>query len=419
MLPNLIVALYALLPVALLTSASLPSGVFYALIAACLALLVQKRFAGAREQTYRYRWLIASYSVLFLAVASSSIYYGDWAGANSEGALRFFLGLWVLLLALPHVGAKKLRHALWGVYFACLISSAVVLELILTGDPRPETPGLILTTYTSIMILLGAVTLYSLKWRLTPWPKAELLLKVVVFALVFGAFLLTQTRTGLLAVPLLVLLGLILFVGLHQPKRLLGAGVVAGLLMVGAIASSSGLRDRIADGVDEVLFCQGAQRNDMTSLCIRMQLWRSAIDAGQSNPWVGLGDGSRYADYLADVALPKGLVSESTVELFFGEPHNDYLLYFAAFGFPGLLGLVVIYLVPCIYLLPRLLRESSPQALAAVVMALSICLGFAFFGLSETMFRRMNTMGFYVAMLGLFCVLSDSARRADRKSSGY
>src|SRR5690554_5659575 len=92
LLSNLVAALYIILPIALLTSHSMPSGVFYALIAACLALLVQTRFSEAGEQTYKYRWLIAGYGVLFLAVAASSLYHGDWAGANSEGARRFFLG---------------------------------------------------------------------------------------------------------------------------------------------------------------------------------------------------------------------------------------------------------------------------------------------------------------------------------------
>src|SRR5690606_20764547 len=97
----------------LLTSQSLPSSVFYALIATSLITLLLKRFAGAHRQCYRYRWLIASYGVLFVTVAASSLFHGDWAGANSEGALRFFLGLWLLLLALPHTGPHRLRQAAW------------------------------------------------------------------------------------------------------------------------------------------------------------------------------------------------------------------------------------------------------------------------------------------------------------------
>src|SRR5690606_5667046 len=138
MLANSIVALYILLPVTLLTSHSLPSAVFYALAAACLALLAQKRFVGAGAQTRRYSWLIGSYGVLFLAIAASSLYYGDWAGANSEGALRFALGLWILLLALPYVGERRGLNVGWGIYAAGLVSTAIVLWLAATTSARPE-----------------------------------------------------------------------------------------------------------------------------------------------------------------------------------------------------------------------------------------------------------------------------------------
>lgn len=416
MLPNLIVALYALLPVALLTSASLPSGVFYALIAACLALLVQKRFAGAREQTYRYRWLIASYSVLFLAVASSSIYYGDWAGANSEGALRFFLGLWVLLLALPYIDPIKLRYALWGMGAAGLVSTSILLWLIAQGNPRPFTPGLILTTYSSLMLLLGALTIYSIKWQLTVWPMLEKSLKILVGVATFGGFLMAQTRTGLLGLPVLLLLGILLFVGGRRPVRMLGLLFVSGVVLLAVVGGNDALRGRAEQGVKEVQACQGESSTSQNSMCIRLQLWRSAIDAGVSHPWVGLGDGGRYAEYLESVALRKGLVSQVTVDTYFGEPHNDLLLLFAGFGFPGALGLLLIYAVPNVYFLSRVLsRDTTQNAKTAAIMGVALCMSFALFGLTETMFRRMNTIGFYVALVGLFMVLSSKPNEVSAK----
>lgn len=412
MLSNLIVVLYALLPVALLTSALLPSGVFYALIAASLALLVQKRFAGAAEQTYRYRWLIASYSVLFLSVAASSIYYGGWAGANSEGALRFFLGLWVLLLALPHINPQKLQHALWGVLTAGLVSTTIVLWLIAEGSSRPLTPGLILTTYTSIMLLLGAIAIYAIKWSLTPFPKAEHALKVVVAAAAFVGFIEAQTRTGLLGLPVFVLLGVTLFLGSRKPMRTLGVLALAAALMVAVVANNDAMRGRLAEGVNEVVSCVSGDSLQHNSMCIRLQLWRSAADAGFTHPWVGLGDGGHYSKYLEDVALPKGLVSQATIDAYFGEPHNDLLLQFSAFGFPGALGLLLIYIAPCGYFISRFLTKTvTPQARAAAAMGLALCLGFLLFGLTETMFRRMNTMGFYAAMIAWLIVLSEPRRK--------
>lgn len=407
MLPNLIVVLYALLPITLLTSHSLPSAIFYGLVAASLILLAQKRFAGAAAQTYQYRWVIASYSVLFLAVAASSLYHGKWAGANSEGALRFFLGLWVLLLALPHIPQERLKHAVWGIYVAGLVSTATLIWLIVNVDARPSTPGRILTTYTAIMLLLGGMSLYSIKWTLTAWPRVENALKIAVAAATFVGFLLAQTRTGLLGLPLFIVLGLILFVGLKKPGRFVAGLALIFALAAGLVANTDALRGRLQEGVQEVQACQDQGSTHYSSMCIRLQMWRSAVDAGVNNPWFGLGEGGKFNQYMQDVGVPKGLVSQRVVDEGFGEPHNDILLMFVAFGFPGALGLILIYLVPCFYFVPRLFsKDSSPGIRAAAAMGLAVCLGFALFGLTDTLFRRMNTMSYYAAMVAWLMVLS-------------
>ena len=416
MLSTLIVALYAVLPVALLTSSSLPSAVFYALVAASLALLVQNRLHGAKEQTWRYRWLLASYSVLFLAVAGSSVYYGKWAGANSEGALRFFLGLWVLLIALPLVDRQKLRHAIWGVYAAGLTSSAILFWLTITVQTRPVPPGLILTTYSSIMLLLGAITAYSITWSLTSRPRLEAAIKIITVVAVLAGFWIAQTRTGLLGLPVFLLLGLILFVGInHWPRIVALTGGIVIALAVG-LAANEGWRHRITEGLTEVAQCQGQSATITQSMCIRLQLWNTALHAGTAHPLTGLGDGGRFGQYMADVAVPAGIASQALVDDYFGEPHSDLLMMFAAFGVPGLIGLLLIYLSPCIYfgcrlfnrgLTPNKNRGQTPVMIeAAAAMGLAVCLGFALFGLPETMFRRMNTMSFYTALVALFMVLS-------------
>ena len=144
-------------------------------------------------------------------------------------------------------------------------------------------------------------------------------------------------------------------------------------------------------------------------MCIRLQLWNSAIDAGTHNPWVGIGNSGNFNNYIRDVAIPKGLTTNYlVVKNYFGEPHNDLLRVFAAFGFPGMLGLLLIYLAPCAYLLPRLLnQQNTPEVRAAAAMGLAVCLGFMCFGLTETMFRRMVTAGFYTVLVALFMVLSE------------
>lgn len=411
-----VIALYALLPLALLTSYSLPSGVFYLLLVLALVLLGQHRFHGAWQQTKQYRWLIASYGGYFLVVVASSVYHGQWAGANSEGALRLLVGLWLLLVALPYVNVQRLRQHIWGVLLAGVVSTGIVLWLTVTQRIRPVTPGVILTTYTSVMLLLGAFSIYSLKWKMTSRPRLEATLKIAVAVLVFIGFMVSLTRTGFLGLPVLVCLTAILFAASKRYWHALGMAVVVMSAFVVLALANDGVRNRIIEGFDEVKTCQGASSTEFNSMCIRLQLWRTAIDAGVSNPWFGLGDGGHYPEYLQQQGLEKGLVSPRVVQESFGEPHNDLLLMFAGFGFPGLLALLLVYLAPCAWFFPRLLSNASPEARAAAAMGLAVCLGFLLFGLAETMFRRMNTIGLYAAWVALFMVLSDPGRAHPPKS---
>lgn len=408
MLANMAIALYALLPITLLTSHSLPSAVFYALIAICIVLQIQNRFIGAIKQTLNYRWLIANYSVLFLVIAASSMYHGEWAGANSEGALRFFLGLWILLLALPHIDTRHMQQAMWGTYVAAIVSTVILFFLIIKEGPRPPTPGVIIVTYSSLMLLLSVISIYSLKWRLTTRPTMENVVKILTAISSFTGFLAAQTRTGLLALPIFVLLAIILFSGIKKRGRVFILLGLSAAILAAIVISQDSLRGRIAAGIQEVQTCHGENSTQFSSMCIRLQLWRTAIEAGVNSPWVGLGNGGKFIDYLQEIAVPKGLAAQAVVDEYFGEPHNDLLLMFVGFGFSGVLGLLLIYLTPCAYFVPRLLNQDTPQhARAAAAMGLAVCLGFFFFGLTETMFRRMNTIGFYTAMVAWFMVLSD------------
>ncbi|WP_167752769.1 O-antigen ligase family protein [Pusillimonas caeni] len=291
---------------------------------------------------------------------------------------------------------------------AGLTSTIVLFWLIDNVEARPLTPGVILTTYTSIMLLLGFISLYSLKWSLTSWPRMETAIKILVAGATFAGFLAAQTRTGLLGIPVFVLLGLVIFAGVKKPGRLLTLFFITITLTVATVASNDALRHRIVEGIEQVQACHGENSTLYSSMCIRLQLWRTAIDAGINHPWVGLGDGGKFIQYMKDVAVPKGLASQEVVDEYFGEPHNDLMLMLVGFGLPGVLGLLLIYLAPCTYFFPRLLnKEASSQARAAAAMGLAVCLSFLLFGLTETMFRRMNTIGFYTTMVALFMVLSE------------
>src|SRR3546814_8337822 len=94
------------------------------------------------------------------------------------------------------------------------------------------------------MLLMGVITLFSLYFPLTSRPRLERAIKVAVAILAFAGFIVTQTRTGWLAVPIFILLGVALHFDYRRPLRAIA--ITAGILVVvvGIGASSDSLRDR-------------------------------------------------------------------------------------------------------------------------------------------------------------------------------
>lgn len=408
----LLALLLAVQPFANLNSTSTPSGLFYATLALCLGILGVRRFQGAASLSLEYRPLIVCFSLLLLAVSASSLYYGAWPGANGEGAIRLFLGFWVSLLALQYVPARYLQWSVQGFAVAGVASAAVVLYLAWPDFQRPETPAHNAVTYGNYMVYMAVVAVFSMGWRLTRYPKLEFLLKSAAAVSTLLGFVLTQTRTGWLAIPVFVLIAIVLFLGMQQWRKALLAFVVtiAGFLAV--FSSSDALRERAAEAYHDTLSCTGEGALQVTSACVRIQLYRASIDMFQQRPFVGLGDGGRFNDALVNEAYPKGLVGDFLIseDEFFGEPHNDLLFMLVSFGIPGFLGLLAAYLAPCWYFVRRLGASVPQPARVAAAMGLALCLGFLIFGLTETMFRRMHTLSFYAVFVAVFISLSDPRR---------
>ena len=408
----LLALMLAVQPFANLNSAKTPSGLFYLTVFFCLVLLVQRRFTGAGQLTRDYKGVIAAFSVLLLAVVGSSFYNGHWAGANGEGAIRLFLGFWVVLLAMSYVPARYVQWGVMGTAAAGVLSAPVVLYLTLPDFVRPSTPAHNAVTYGNYMAYMAVVAAFSMCWQLTRWPRAEYAAKAVAVVITLTGFVLTQTRSGWVAMPVFVLLAVALFVGWQQWRRALVAAVVMCAVLLGVFASSDIMRDRAVLAYDEVVSCRDSGYLENSSVCIRLQLYRASVDMFAQHPLTGLGDGGRFHDAMVNDSYPKGLVGDFVIGIddYFGEPHNDLLFMLASFGLPGFIGLLLAYLAPCGYFIRRLGHAVPQPARVAAAMGLALCLGFLVFGLTETMFRRMHTLSFYAVFVAVFLSLSDPRR---------
>lgn len=412
-LPLILPTLLGAMPLAAMTIGG-GSTLFYVILLLCL-LRCLTRDGGWRETLYSlkdYRVVIGALAVPLCAIAISQFAHGSLHGPSLERGLRISLGFPILLGALLSISSTRLQNAYWGIAAAGWASAGVVFWLALPEWNRPATPQYNAVGYGNLMLLWLFITLYGLGWPLSRRLQLEKYFKVVAVIWIFAGFILTQTRTGWMAIPLFLFVGMWLFGHMRHPLRALGL-LIAGIAALVALgATNDALRTRVQQGVQELRECHGANATADTSVCIRLQLWRASVEMIEADPAFGLGSPARFAPEL-QAKVASGVVSPFVAKDF-GEPHNDMLHMLSSYGVPGGLALVLLYAVPACFFLRRLSMAHAPRIRVAAAMGTAVSLGFAIFGLTELMFRSMQNVSLYVTLLAWLTALCHEERH-DRR----
>lgn len=402
------------MPILAMTTNDGVSAAFYTLEFLCLVLIVSQLSSGswAGQIVRDYKYLLLAYCMPLVAAVISMASHRHWAGTDMESALRFALGMFLLLLGFQFVPRRYLKQVLWGVFVAAIGAFIYILYSAYPTFARPDTQIYNVVSYSSLTMILIMLTAFSLRLQLTARPVLERVIKWLVIIAAFVGFMLAQTRTGWLAIPVYLVLAFIASGRFERPARAIGLLCALLAIVVAIGASDSSLRTRVAMGYHETMECAGLKNNTTdNSVCIRFQLWRAAWGMFEKSPVVGTGSSRLFNKRLGNKDQPEGVVSEFVVQNF-GEPHNDMLHALSSFGVLGGLGLLLIYIAPIWVFLSRLRRRYPSEIRTIAAMGASLCLGFVIYGVTEFMFRSMRTVGLYTMLVAWLLVLSDPAKQA-------
>lgn len=412
-----LVCLVALLPLSNLTTGG-GSGVFYLLLACCLIKCFTRQ-GGWRvtiSSLCRHQPLIIATFLPLVAVVLSQLANGAVHGPSLERGARFAIAFPILLGAFLAIDRKMLRQSVWGFILAGWASASIVIWLVLPKFQRPNTPEYNAVGYGNLMLLAVVFIVYSIRWQLTRYPRAERALKVLTGVIVFGAFILTETRTGWMALPIFFAIGLLLLGKFRHPIKLAMVAVLGVAALVALGSTSQALRERVDQGFEEVRECTTTNRIAETSVCIRLQLWRASVDMVEKHPWFGLGATNRFPDEL-QARVAEGIVAPF-VAADFGEPHNDMLYMLTSFGLLGGVALLAVYAVPAVAFAKRFHNRYPTEIRVAAAMGLALTLGFTIFGLTELMYRGMRTISLYVALLAWLAALCTPGTKGEFSEDG-
>jgi O-antigen ligase len=360
------------------------------------------------------RWVLLAFLLQLLDVALLASSRGHGV-KDLDGPSRMCLALAAMVVV---QAAAPGTRALWlgaaGGAFAALLF--VAWQRLALGLTRPG--GLMnAITFGDLSLCLAWLSLCGLLDRNAAvdearrWRRARLWIAAAGVLSGVVASLLTGSRGGWLALPLLILLPLCVR-GL-LPRWLALALPLLACVLAGAAWSipQTGVRDRVAIGLSDTRLVL-AGNPAPTSLSVRLELWKAGAMLVRERPWTGqdtLSYKRRMHAWVAQGKLSDALFAPP-------EPphmHNDVLQMLVTRGVTGLLVWCGILIAPACFFAGQL-RAAAPGASrrTAALAGLAFVLAYAGFGLTEVIFWSMKASLFYALMVFLlmgYCLSEQAA----------
>lgn len=341
-------------------------------------------------------WLLAllGYAVVWLADVART---GVWPeGRGGEGIL---LPLWPVLAAGLLVWLRcypPARLGWWlGLIGGALGAGAIACyERIWLGSERADN-GMNAIPFGNLGLLLGALAFVAMLGRMSDASRRSAWLTgLLALAGVAGLVtsLLSGTRGGWIALPLLGWLIFRTFHGMLPGKRLLMMIGLLGALLIGAVSlPQSGVLSRVAVAVENI---QGYFQDDVkgTPEGLRLEMWKAGVVLFAEKPLLGWGEGRLEAARDEMVAAGK-LHPEVS---WYKQLHNEIIDTAARRGLVGLLTLAGLYGIPLLLFSRHLRGCRDPQVRTLALSGLIVCVAFIDFGLSQSMLRDARGLAGYL-----------------------
>ncbi len=329
------------------------------------------------------------------------VYLDGWHVRELDRPSRFLLVLPVLILLLK----SKMPNTPILFYGSILGAIAAAMlaahEVFVLGLPRAQVySNAIMFGDTSMLLgLLNAVACFYFYHN-----KQKLMVCLAAVAFLCGVLgsILSGSRGGWIAVPLIGLFILIQAKDLIGKKQLISLLVALSIAAVAAIAiPQTGMQTRIAKAYEDIKLYQQGETN--TSIGLRFEMWKGAFYLFSQAPILGVGEyGSKPLK--ADLAR-QGLMSEAATQ--FDHLHNEFLNTLAIKGLLGLVLLIALYLVPLKLFLSKLRQHHSNWNIKAYALCGALVpMSYMDFALTQSMFsHNIGIMVFIFFIVFFWCAV--------------
>lgn len=323
--------------------------------------------------------IFALYAIAMFVFA----YLDGWHVRELDRPSRFILALPVMLLLLKLVG--RVQWLWFGVVLGAILAfTLAVYERSVLGFGRAQGSQHPIM-FGNIGMMLGLISFVSSMYFLAKKRYLWLALGIVGGLCGIGASVLSASRGGWVALPLIG------FFLLWQSRFLLGKKTLVGalatsvfLIVVAVAVPQTGIKDRIDEAVSDVVkYDTGVDKK--TSVGLRFEMWKAALIMFKSSPFIGVGE-------YGSVSVKAKIVEEGTVSkevLGYSHAHNEYINALGLNGVVGFTFLMGIYLIPLKLFLKKIRQYPDNWNVKSYAMAGALVpMSYMDFGLSQVMFSH-------------------------------
>lgn len=310
-------------------------------------------------------------------------YLDGWHVRELDRPSRFILALPVMLLLLKLVG--RVQWLWFGVVLGAILAfTLAVYERSVLGFGRAQGSQHPIM-FGNIGMMLGLISFVSSMYFLANKRYLWLALGIVGGLCGIGASVLSASRGGWVALPLIG------FFLLWQSRFLLGKKTLVGalatsvfLIVVAVAVPQTGIKDRIDEAVSDVVkYDTGVDKK--TSVGLRFEMWKAALIMFKSSPFIGVGE---YGSVSVKAKIvEEGIVSKEV--LGYSHAHNEYINALGLNGIVGFIFLMGIYLIPLKLFLKKIRQYPDNWNVKSYAMAGALVpMSYMDFGLSQVMFSH-------------------------------
>jgi len=308
--------------------------------------------------------------------------------------------------------------ALWvGVSLGAIIAAIVaILEVLFSAGNIRAGGSTNPIMFGDIALVMGFISLAGMGWFFK-FNKAFLLIPIVASVSGILASILSLSRGGWLAIPVVLLLTFCFVMKRLNFKQMLTLLTIF-IVITGSViyAPGLGIKDKVFNRVDQTMvrisgYLESTSIDDpirSTSVGQRLEMWKTAWLIFKEHPLFGVGWGS-YNDQ-ARQYVDKKIVIPLVAE--YPHPHSQYFSALAKGGIVGIISVAVLFGISARIYFKGLVSPVSSQKLIRISQAgLIFILSFSIFGLTEAVLERSRIIIFFSFYLSVIMAFFTQAEK--------